>query len=387
MSTSLNKLPVWSKLPNTETTIFTVMSKLALDHQAINLSQGFPDFDAPHELIELVAKYLATGYNQYAPMGGALPLRKSLANKIESQYEVSINPNSEITITAGATQAIYTIITAFLKENDEVIVFDPAYDSYLPAIQLNGAKPICIQLKAPDYKIPWESVKKLMNTRTRMIILNSPHNPTGAVLDANDIDQLRRIIGGTDIYILSDEVYEHIIFDGQMHQSMLRYPDLLRRSIITYSFGKTFHTTGWKVGYCIAPDYLMKEIRKVHQYMVFSVNTPMQHAIADYLQDKTHYEKLSSFYQQKRDYFLSLIKDSRFKFTPSAGSYFQLLDYSAITNKKDTDFAIELTKKHKVASIPISVFYNNKLDQKMLRFCFAKKAETLALAAEQLCKV
>ena len=382
-----NNIPVWSKLPTTNTSIFTIMSHLAKKHNAINLSQGFPDFDAPQDLINLANKYMQNGYNQYAEMRGVASLRQQIAKKIERQYGRTIDADNEITITSGATQAIYAVLTALLRENDEVIIFEPAYDSYVPSIQLSGAKPIYIKMNAPDYKIPWDAVKRVMNTRTRMIIINSPHNPTGTMLTADDIDQLNRIVRGSNIFVLSDEVYEHIVFDDNHHYSMLMHPELYNRSICTFSFGKTFHTTGWKVGYCVAPAYLMKEIRKIHQFMVFSVSTPMQYAIAEYLQNEDNYMNLSTFYEQKRNYFLQLIESSCFKYQKAAGSYFQMLDYSEITDENDTDFAVRLTKEVGVAAIPISVFYSNKLDQKMLRFCFAKKDETLEKAAKLLCQM
>lgn len=378
-----------SKIPTTGQSIFSTMSALAQKYGAINLSQGFPNFDSSMELSKLVHQYMSKGYqyNQYAPMPGLLSLRQAIANKIEHCYKNSISPETEITITAGATQAIYTAITALIRENDEVIVFEPAYDSYVPAIQLNGGKTIPIQLKAPDYKIPWDAVKRVMNIRTRMIILNNPHNPTGAVLSKNDIVQLYRLVNHTDIILLFDEVYEHMVFDKQEHLSVLRYPDLFNRSIGCFSFGKTFHNTGWKVGYCVAPDYLSSEIRRIHQFVVFSVNTPVQHALADYLQNAWNYEYINDFYEQKRNYFLYLIDKSRFKAYPTRGSYYQLLDYSEICQERDVDFAKRLTVEFGIAAIPISVFYNNKLDEYRLRFCFAKRPETLEKAAAILCNI
>lgn len=370
-----------SKLPNIGTTIFTVMSKLAVENNAINLSQGFPDFMCNPEIIELVNKYMKSGNNQYAPMPGLIQLREALAQKTEELYGTRYNPDTEITITAGATQAIYTAITAIIREGDEVIVFEPAYDCYQPAIELNGGKTIYLQLKAPDYSIDWEEVKKVMNHRTKMIIINTPHNPTGAVLSSADMIMLQKLIKDTDIVIISDEVYEHIIFDGQSHQSVARYPHLAERSFIISSFGKTYHTTGWKIGYCVAPQNLMAEFRKVHQFLVFSANTPIQFALAEFLQQKKHYQELGKFYQQKRDYFISLIQHSKFDFTPAAGTYFQLLNYKNITTEKDSDYAIRLTKEFKIAAIPVSVFYHEHIDNKVLRFCFAKKEETLEKAA------
>jgi methionine aminotransferase len=311
-----------SKLPNVGTTIFTVMSKLAAENNAINLSQGFPDFSCNPDLVELVSKYMKAGNNQYAPMAGLIQLREMLAQKTEELYGAQYNPDTEITITAGATQAIYTAITAIIREGDEVIVFEPAYDCYQPAIELNGGKTIYLQLKAPNYSIDWEEVKKMMNHRTKMIIVNTPHNPTGSIMSAADMVMLQKLIKDTDIVIISDEVYEHIIFDGHAHQSVARYPHLAERSFIISSFGKTYHATGWKVGYCVAPQNLMNEFRKVHQFLVFSSNTPIQFALAEFLQQKNQYLELGNFYQKKRDYFISLIKKSRFELTPSAGLIF-----------------------------------------------------------------
>jgi len=376
-----------SKLPNVGTTIFTVMSKLAVENNAINLSQGFPDFSCNPELVELVNKYMKAGNNQYAPMPGLVALREILAQKTEELYGAKYNPDTEITITAGATQAIYTAITAIIREGDEVIVFEPAYDCYQPAIELNGGKTIYLQLKAPNYSIDWEEVKKVINHRTKMIIINTPHNPTGSIMTAADMIMLQKLIKDTDIILISDEVYEHIIFDGQAHQSVARYPHLAERSFIISSFGKTYHTTGWKIGYCVAPQNLMAEFRKVHQFLVFSTNTPIQFALAEFLQQKNQYLELGNFYQKKRDYFISLIKNSRFDFTPAAGTYFQLLNYKNISPEKDSDYAIRLTKEFKIASIPISVFYHENIDNKVLRFCFAKKEETLEKAAEIINKI
>ncbi|MBL7890039.1 MAG: methionine aminotransferase [Bacteroidia bacterium] len=376
-----------SKLPNVGTTIFTVMSKLAADHQAINLSQGFPDFSCNPDLVDLVAKYMKAGNNQYAPMAGLLPLREMLSQKTEALYGAKYDPETEITITAGATQAIYTAITAVIREGDEVIVFEPAYDCYQPAIELNGGKTVYLQLKAPNYSIDWEEVKKVMNHRTKMIIVNTPHNPTGSIMTAADMTMLQKLTKDTDIVIISDEVYEHIIFDGHQHQSAARYPHLAERSFIISSFGKTYHTTGWKIGYCVAPQNLMNEFRKVHQFLVFSTNTPVQCALAEFLKQKEQYLDLGKFYQKKRDLFISLIKNSRFELTPAAGTYFQLLNFKNMSNEKDTDFAIRLTKEFKIASIPISVFYHEGVDEHVLRFCFAKKEETLEAAAAIINKI
>ena len=376
-----------SKLPNVGTTIFTVMSKLATDHNAINLSQGFPDFACSEEMISLVNKYMKAGNNQYAPMPGLIGLREILAQKTEELYGAKYDPESEITITAGATQAIYTAISAVIREDDEVIIFEPAYDCYQPAIELNGGKTIYMQLQAPDYTIDWEKVKKMINHRTKMIIINTPHNPTGSVMSIADMIMLEKITKGTDIIILSDEVYEHIIFDNQQHQSVARFPFLAERSFIISSFGKTFHTTGWKLGYCVAPKNLMAEFRKVHQFLVFSCNTPIQYALAEYLKQRENYLSLGNFYQQKRDYFINAVKDAKFDLIPAAGTYFQLLSYKNMSKEKDTDYAIRLTKEFGIASIPISVFYHEQEDNHVLRFCFAKKEDTLAKAAEILNKI
>lgn len=376
-----------SKLPNVKTTIFTVMGTLAHKHNAINLSQGFPDFKSDQQLIDLVSKAMNSGYNQYAPMPGILELRVAISKKFELLYNASYHPETEITVTAGATQAIYTIISSFIRENDEVIIFRPAYDCYEPTIELNGGKTISIQLEAPDYSVNWESVKQKINDKTKMIIINTPQNPSGTIFSEADMLQLQQLTKGTKIIVLSDEVYEHIIFDGEKHQSVCLFSNLKSRSFITASFGKTFHNTGWKMGYCCAPKELMDEFKKVHQFNVFCVNHPLQKALAEYLQEPNHYLELSEFYQDKRDLFLNLIKDSRFKFTASKGTYFQGLDYSKITLENDLDFAKRLTIEQGIASIPISVFNENNLDNKMLRFCFAKTDDTLKKAAEILNKI
>lgn len=378
---------ITSKLPAVGTSIFTVMSKLANDCNAINLSQGFPDFACSPELVKLVNQHMKAGQNQYAPMAGLPRLREAIAQKTQDLYSIAYDPETEITVTAGATQAIFTVIAAFVKEGDEVIIFEPAYDCYSPAIELNGGKPVYAQLKFPNYSIDWDEVKKLIKQKTRMIIICTPNNPSSNILTAADMQKLEKLTKNTDIIILSDEVYEHIIFDGFEHQSVARYPKLAERSFIVSSFGKTYHTTGWKMGYCLAPKNLMQEFRKAHQYIVFSANTPIQHAYADYLSNKEEYLNLGKFYQQKRDYFLELIKTSRFVPLPVSGSYFQLLKYNNITKEKDTDFAVRLTKEHGIASIPVSVFYHKPQDNKVLRFCFAKSNETLEKAAKILCSV
>jgi methionine aminotransferase len=385
MSTFTKGFP--SKLPEIPTSIFSVMSKLATQQNALNLSQGFPDFESDTKLIELVNNAMKNGKNQYAPMPGIFSLRKAIAEKMERLYGVSYNPETEITITAGATQAIFTIIAATVKKDDEVLIFKPAYDCYEPTIQLFGGKPIAVQLNSEEFLVNWKEVKQLISDKTRMIIINTPHNPSGRVLSRDDMLQLEEILRETNILLLSDEVYEHIIFDGEKHQTAALFPALAERTFITASFGKTFHNTGWKTGYCIAPSELTKEFRKVHQFNVFSVHHPTQVALAEYLQTPSNYLELGNFYQEKRDLFLSLIKDSRFEFTPSKGTYFQLLNFRNITEESDYNFAVRLTKEQKIASIPISVFNENKFDSKVLRFCFAKTNETLKRAAEILCKI
>ncbi|MFK5958606.1 MAG: methionine aminotransferase [Lutibacter sp.] len=376
-----------SKLPKIPTSIFAIMSGLATKENALNLSQGFPNFESDSKLIEMVNVAMKNGKNQYAPMPGIFSLRKIIAEKMESLYGVSYNPDTEITITAGATQAIFTTIAATVKKDDEVLIFKPAYDCYEPTIALFGGKTIAVQLNPEDFKIDWKEVKKLINNKTRMIIINSPHNPSGRVLSKNDMLQLEALLKNTNILLLSDEVYEHIIFDGEKHQSAALFPALAERTFIMASFGKTFHNTGWKMGYCIAPAELTKEFRKVHQFNVFSVNHPTQVALAEYLKTPSNYLELGKFYQEKRDLFLSLIKGSRFEFTPSKGTYFQLLNFKKITIESDVDFAIRLTKEQKIAGIPISVFNENNYDTKVLRFCFAKTNETLKKAAEILCNI
>lgn len=379
--------PSSSKLPGQEESIFSKMSQLSAKYNAVDLSQGFPDFPTDDKLKELVTRAMRNGYNQYAPMAGLFELREQISLKINSLYSKSYDPAKEITITNGATQAIYSAITAFIGKGDEVIVLKPAYDSYEPTIKLNGGVPVLIQLKGKKYKVDWEEVEEKINSRTRMVIINTPHNPTGTVLSREDMLRLEEILKGTDIILLSDEVYEHLIFDGQSHQSAARFPDLASRAIICASFGKTFHNTGWKTGYCVAPVDLMAEIWKVHQFQVFCINHPMQKAYAEYLKEPKHYLELPAFYEKKRDKFLKLIQGSRFKAVPSSGTYFQLLDYSEITNEADTHFAERLVKEHNLATIPISVFNINNQDNKQLRFCFAKTEETLQKASEIIQKI
>ncbi|MCB0457356.1 MAG: methionine aminotransferase [Flavobacteriaceae bacterium] len=370
-----------SKLPNVQTTIFTVMSKMAADYNALNLSQGFPNFESDPILMEAVSKAMKDGFNQYAPMQGDLELRECISEKMETLYAKKYHPAKEITITAGATQAIFTAIAATIHKGDEVIVFAPAYDCYEPAIELFGGITKPIQLRPPLYQPDWNEVEITISEKTKMIIINSPHNPSGMIFSEKDVLHLQQIVEKHDLLVISDEVYEHIIFDGEIHQSVAKFEALSQRTFITASFGKTFHNTGWKMGYCVAPEALMKEFQKVHQYNVFSVNHPMQKGLAAYLQDPKPYLALPHFYQQKRDSFLNLIKDSRFKFLPSAGTYFQLLDYSEITSENDIAFAERLTKEYQLATIPTSVFNKNKEDFKQLRVCFAKTEETLQQAA------
>lgn len=377
----------FSKLPEIPTSIFAIMSGLANKENALNLSQGFPDFKSDSLLIELVNKAMVNEYNQYAPMPGVYGLREAIAEKFEKLYQTKYNPETEITITAGGTQAIFTAITATVKKDDEVIIFKPAYDCYEPTVELVGGKPIAVQLDPESFKINWEEVKSLINSKTRMVIINSPHNPSGKVLSKEDMQQLENILKNTNILLISDEVYEHIIFDNQSHKSACLYPNLKERTFIIASFGKTFHNTGWKMGYCAAPAYLTAEFRKVHQFNVFSVHHPTQVALATYITNEQNYLNLGDFYQQKRDFFLNLMKESRFKFTPSNGTYFQLLNFSDITNENDFDFAKRLTIENKIATIPISVFNEQNLDTKVVRVCFAKTEETLQKAAEILCKI
>lgn len=373
-----------SKLPHVGTTIFTTISQLASAHNAINLSQGFPNFNPDPELLKLVSEAYKNENNQYAPMQGALSLREAISEKIERLYGTYYHPESEITVTAGATQAIFTTIAAFVHPKDEVIVIEPAFDCYEPAISLFGGKSIAMPLVGNDFKMNWSAFKSAISSKTKMVIFNTPHNPTGTIWSENDMLQLQEILRDTDIILLSDEVYEHIVFDGKLHESAAKYPDLATRSVICSSFGKTFHATGWKIGYCVAPKPLMREFQKVHQFNVFSVNHPLQIALAQYLNDPQHYLNLGSFYQEKRDFFLNAIKDSRFKMVPSAGTYFQLLDYSDITDERDTVFAERLIREHKLASIPVSVFCKADYDKKFLRFCFAKTNDVLDKASQIL---
>ncbi|AXT18420.1 aminotransferase class I/II-fold pyridoxal phosphate-dependent enzyme [Flavobacteriaceae bacterium AU392] len=376
-----------SKLPDIGTNIFSTMGALANEYQAINLAQGFPNFKSDQKLIDMVTKAMHSGYNQYAPMPGSIALRESIAGKFDVLYNSTYNPDSEITVVSGATQAIYTIISTFIRQDDEVIIFKPAYDCYEPAIEINGGKTISIQLETPAYQVNWDEVKQKINNRTKMVIINTPQNPSGTLFSKNDMLQLERLLKGTNIILLSDEVYEHIIFDNKQHQSACLFPDLKSRAFIVASFGKTFHNTGWKAGYCCAPKELMEEFRKVHQFNVFSVHHPTQIALAEYLQTPDHYQELSGFYQEKRDLFLELIKSSRFKYTKTQGTYFQVLDYSDITTEYDVDYAKRLIFENRIASIPLSVFNDKNIDNKVLRFCFAKTDDTLKRAAEVICNI
>jgi methionine aminotransferase len=380
-------IQIETKLPSVGTTIFTVMSRLAADLGAINLSQGFPDFDCDPALVDAVARHMREGRNQYAPMQGVLPLRQAIANKYEALYGRRYDPETEVTVTSGGTEAIFDAVAAVVTAGDEVIVLEPCYDSYVPAIELAGGTPVVVSLTFPEYAIDWDALRQAVTPRTRMIMINSPHNPAGSVLAAADLDRLAALVEGTRILILSDEVYEHIIFDGVRHESMARNDALAARSFIVGSFGKTYHTTGWKVGYTVAPAALTAEFRKVHQFVTFATNTPVQYAIADFLSTRRGLAELAPFYQAKRDLFLRLMHGSRFKPLPCRGSYFQLMDYSAITDEGDADFAIRLTREHGVASIPTSPFLYRAKPPKVLRFCFAKKEKTLEDAAKRLVKV
>jgi methionine transaminase len=376
-----------SKLPDTGITIFSQMTALANAHGAINLSQGFPDFEISAGLIEKVHEHMRAGRNQYAPMQGVAVLREKIAEKIYRLYQAEYDPNSEISITSGATEAIFDAVTAVVHPGDEVIVFEPAYDSYVPVIRLCAGVPVFVKLHHPDYHINWDEVAGAVNSKTRLIILNSPHNPTGAVLTETDMAALIGIVQNTNIFILSDEVYEHIVFDGRVHESMCRHPELFQRSFVVFSFGKMVHATGWKIGYCLAPRPLSQEFQKIHQFVTFASNTPVQYALADFISTPDAYSGLSAFYQGKRDVFRSLISASRFKILPCRGSYFQLLDYSNLSDEPDEAFARRLTTEYGVAAIPPSVFYQDKSDHRVLRFCFAKTSQTLEAAAERLCSI
>jgi len=373
-----------SKLPSTGTTIFSVMSALANEHGAINLSQGFPDFPVDPELNELVYKAAKDGHNQYALMTGVRSLREGISNMIRDIYSKPVDPDTEITVTSGATEALFAAISVVVHPGDEVIMFDPSYDSYEPAVLLNQGIPVRISLTFPDYRIDWNKVYDVLNPKTRLIIINSPNNPSGSVISGEDIRMLKNIVSNNDVYILSDEVYEHIIFDGKKHHSILLDDELFERSFVVSSFGKTFHITGWKVGYCTAPENLTAEFRKIHQFLTFSTSTPFQFALAEYVKNIGRIKELKTFYQAKRDRFLSLISGTEFVPLRCEGTYFQTLDYSAISDESDFDFAMRLTKEKKVAAIPVSAFYKDKTDNKVLRFCFAKEDETLERAVDSI---
>jgi methionine aminotransferase len=379
--------PIASKLPNVGTTIFTVMSRLAQEHNAINLSQGFPDFDCAKELRDLVTKYFNAGLNQYPPMAGVLRLRERIAEKVETLYGTKYDPEHEVTVTPGATYGIFTAVATLVRPGDEVILFEPAYDSYAPSIEVSGGVPVYVQLRYPDYSIDWQQVQRAITPKTRMILINTPNNPTASVFSGEDMRMLEGMLRGTDIVVVSDEVYEHIVFDGHQHQSVARFPGLAERSFVVSSFGKTYHVTGWKMGYVLAPRELMSEFRKVHQFNVFVTNGPLQYALAEYMENKNAYLSLAAFYQKKRDFFIQGVRASRFKPLPSRGTFFQNLAYDAVSDERDTDLAIRLTKERGIASIPVSVFYREPPDHKVLRFCFAKSEETLARGAEILCKI
>ena len=375
-----------SRFPDMGTTIFTVMSRLAAECGAVNLSQGFPDFQAEPALFDAMHRHMLAGRNQYAPMAGLPELRKAIVDKVADLYGPRFDVDSEVTVTAGATQAIFTAIAAFVRPGDEVIVFEPVYDSYVPAIETVGGKAVFAQLRFPDYAPDWTQVAGLISPRTRMIIVNSPHNPTGSLLSAVDLEKLAKLVRGTDIVILSDEVYEHIVFDGAPHASLCGHAELAARSLVVSSFGKTYHITGWKIGYVVGPAALMAEFRKVHQFNVFTVHAPSQLAIADYMQSPERHLSLAGFYQEKRDLFRSLMAATPFELLPCRGTYFQLARYAGLSELPDTAFAEWLTREVGVAVIPVSVFYANGQDDRVVRFCFAKREETLRAATERLCK-
>jgi methionine aminotransferase len=376
-----------SRLPNVGTTIFTVMSALAAQHQAVNLGQGFPDFDCDERIVEAVSRAMREGHNQYPPMAGVAALREAIAHKIEAVHGRAYDPQTEITVTAGATQALLTTILATVHPGDEVVVFEPTYDSYIPSIELAGGKPVFVALEAPNYAIDFDKLARAVTPRTRLILINTPHNPTGRVWHADDMRRLEEIVRNTNVMILSDEVYEHMVYDGAPHQSVARYPELAQRSFVVSSFGKTFHVTGWKVGYVAAPAALMEEFRKVHQFNVFTVNTPMQVGLAAYLADPKPYVELPAFYQRKRDFFRDGLAKTRFKLLPCEGTYFQCVDYSAISDLPEAEFSKWLTTEIGVASIPVSAFYHEPRESGVVRFCFAKREATLATALERLARL
>ncbi|MCS6824630.1 MAG: methionine aminotransferase [Cytophagaceae bacterium] len=376
-----------SKLPNTGTTIFSIMAKLCAEYNAINLAQGFPDIPVSNKLIELVTEYMRKGYNQYAPMHGVPALLEKLSDKYKKMYGYAPDPEKEITITCGATEACFTAITSVVHRGDEVIIFEPAFDCYANAVLLCGGVPVYIPMQYSAYSINWIEVREKITPRTKLIVINSPHNPTGTTLSVHDMHELETIVKGKEIFILSDEVYEHIVFDGQPHESVLKYPNLRQCSFFISSFGKTYHITGWRMGYCIAPPSLTYEFRKIHQFNTFSAHTPSQYALADVLDDSEMYLSLSTLLEEKRNFFTAALKKSRFVLYPSRGTYFQLASYEKISDEPDMQFAKRLVREYGVACIPVSPFYHNHLDQKIIRFCFAKHRDTLAQAAEVLCKI
>ena len=380
----MTTLAVQSKLPSTGVSIFAVMTRLAGEHGAINLSQGFPDFDCAPELVDAVARCMRDGHNQYAPMPGVAALRAALAAKIERLYGRRYDPETEITITSGATEALFSTLSALVRPGDEVVLFQPCYDSYVPVVQLNGGTPVFVTLRFPDYRIDWDEVRRAVTPRTRLLLLNSPHNPTGMVLGPGDLRELKRVLEGTDALVVSDEVYEHIVFDGARHESVARDADLAARAVVISSFGKSYHTTGWKVGYCAAPQPLAAEIQRIHQFVTFTVNGAVQMAYAEFVARDPLCSGLATFYQGKRDRFLELLAGSRFRALPCGGTYFQLLDYSAVSQERDADMALRLLREHGVASIPTSAFLSGAEPGPVLRFCFAKRDDTLERAAERL---
>lgn len=383
----MSQIQIKSKLPDVGTTIFTVMSSMAAEYNAINLGQGYPDFPMNQELVEYVTQAMKDGWNQYTHMAGYMPLREAIAEKIEFLYGTKVNADTQVCVTPGGTYGLYTAMTTVLQPGDEVIVFEPAYDSYIPTVEANGAIPVKIPLTFPDYKIDWGVVRKKLTPRTRMILLNSPHNPTGSVLSKNDIEELIAIVKDTNIIIVSDEVYEHLIFDGLEHQSILRFPELMERSFVSFSFGKVYHCTGWKIGYCVTSPYLMKEFRKIHQFNCFSCDTPKQVALSKFLAKRENYLDLGKQMQEKRDFFLNLMKATKFKPLASHGSYFQCYSFANISDEKEADFAIRITKEVGVAAIPVSVFYQTPVNNQVVRFCFSKQNATLEEAAHRLTRL
>ncbi|MFC3530948.1 methionine aminotransferase [Vogesella facilis] len=376
-----------SKLPHVGTTIFTVIGQLAAKHQAINLSQGAPNFPCSADLIRYAHEAMQAGHNQYAPMSGLPALRQAIVDKVETLYGQRYDVDSEVTVMASASEALFSAVTALVHEGDEVIVFEPAFDSYIPMIELQGATPVVIKLSAPEFAIPWDEVAARISPRTRMILLNTPHNPTGNVLTAADVARLEAITDGTDIVVLSDEVYEHVVFDGELHHSMSRHPKLAARSVVVTSFGKTFHVTGWRVGYCLAPQALMDEIRKVHQFAMFAADTPMQYALARLMAEPEHYLGLSAFYQHKRDVLSQALAESPLQLIPSRGSFFLLASFAHLSDESDSDFVQRLITQHGVATIPVSAFYRDGTDQRVIRLSFAKDEATLRAGAERLCRI